>query len=79
MWEDLSPMKILVILLVVVVLFGAKRLPEVGSSLGQGIREFKKSLGGLGDEPAAPPPPQAQAPSELGSVPTESGPKRLVE
>jgi sec-independent protein translocase protein TatA len=38
MWE------ILLIFLVVLLLFGAKRLPEIGSSLGKGIREFKGSL-----------------------------------
>ncbi len=36
--------EILIILLVVLLLFGAKRLPEVGSSIGKGIREFKRSL-----------------------------------
>jgi sec-independent protein translocase protein TatA len=34
----------MVILLVVLLLFGAKRLPEVGSSIGKGIREFKRSI-----------------------------------
>ena len=34
----------LVILLVVLLLFGAKRLPEMGSSIGKGIREFKRSI-----------------------------------
>ena len=38
MWE------ILLIFLVVLLLFGAKRLPEIGSSLGRGIREFKGSV-----------------------------------
>ena len=38
MWE------ILLIVLVVLLLFGAKRLPEVGSSIGKGIREFKRSI-----------------------------------
>lgn len=38
MWE------ILLIFLVVLLLFGAKRLPEIGSSLGKGIREFKSSV-----------------------------------
>ena len=32
------------ILVVVLLLFGAKRLPEVGASIGKGIREFKRSL-----------------------------------
>ncbi len=38
MWE------IILIFLVVLLLFGAKRLPEIGASLGKGIREFKGSL-----------------------------------
>lgn len=36
--------EIMLILVVVLLLFGAKRLPEVGSSIGKGIREFKRSL-----------------------------------
>jgi len=35
--------ELLVILLIVLVLFGARRIPEVGRSLGKGIREFKKA------------------------------------
>jgi sec-independent protein translocase protein TatA len=38
MWE------IVLIFMVILLLFGAKRLPEIGSSLGKGIREFKGSL-----------------------------------
>ena len=36
--------ELLVILLVCLLLFGANRLPQIGKSLGQGMREFKKSL-----------------------------------
>ena len=36
--------ELLIILLVCLLLFGANRLPEIGRSLGEGIREFKKSL-----------------------------------
>ncbi len=36
--------EIMIILLVVLLLFGAKRLPEVGASIGKGIREFKRSI-----------------------------------
>lgn len=36
--------ELLVILLVVLLLFGANRLPEIGKSLGEGIREFKKAV-----------------------------------
>jgi len=39
-----GPLEIIVILVVVLLLFGAKRLPEIGKALGQGIREFKKSM-----------------------------------
>lgn len=36
--------ELLVILLVCLLLFGANRLPEIGKSLGEGIREFKKTM-----------------------------------
>jgi sec-independent protein translocase protein TatA len=36
--------EIMLIMVVVLLLFGAKRLPEVGASIGKGIREFKRSL-----------------------------------
>jgi sec-independent protein translocase protein TatA len=50
--------KILLLLVIVLLLFGAKRLPEFGRSLGKGIREFKGSLSGVRDaisEPAQQP------------------------
>jgi len=40
--------KILLLLVVVLLLFGAKRLPEIGQSLGKGIREFRRSVNDLG-------------------------------
>jgi sec-independent protein translocase protein TatA len=39
-----NPFHILLLLLLVVLLFGARRLPEIGRSLGAGMREFKESL-----------------------------------
>ena len=39
-----GPLEVVVILLVVLLLFGAKRLPEIGRALGEGIKEFKKAL-----------------------------------
>lgn len=39
----------LIILLIVVILFGAKRLPGLGASLGQSLRNFKKSISGDDD------------------------------
>jgi sec-independent protein translocase protein TatA len=40
----IGPEKIVLLALVVLLLFGAKRIPEIGSSFGKGIRDFKKSL-----------------------------------
>ena len=42
--------ELLVILIIVIVLFGASRLPQLGAGLGQGIRSFKKALGGGDDD-----------------------------
>lgn len=57
--------EIAIVLLIVVVFFGAKKLPELGKGLGSGMREFKDGISGK-DEPskiAAPPqPPVAPAP-----------------
>jgi sec-independent protein translocase protein TatA len=42
----LSPVHVAFLVVIVVLLFGAKRLPELGSSLGSGLRDFKQSLEG---------------------------------
>jgi sec-independent protein translocase protein TatA len=47
-----NPLHIALILIVVLMVFGAKRLPEMGKSLGTGLRGFKESLSG--DEPSEP-------------------------
>jgi sec-independent protein translocase protein TatA len=41
---NLGFMEIMILLVVVLLVFGAKRLPEIGASMGKGIREFKKSI-----------------------------------
>jgi len=66
MWE------MILIFLVVLLLFGAKRLPEIGSSLGKGIREFKGSIREIEHELKVPdepthktvPPPAAETDGE---------------
>jgi len=42
--------EIMIVLRLFLLLFGAKRLPEIGRSLGKGMREFRKSLTGVTDE-----------------------------
>ena len=49
----------IIILIVLLVIFGPKRLPEMGRSLGKGMREFKDSITGKDDEKAELPPSSA--------------------
>ena len=42
--------ELLIVLLILLLFFGAKRLPEIGSSLGKGIREFKESIEEIEDD-----------------------------
>ncbi|MGB8319719.1 MAG: twin-arginine translocase TatA/TatE family subunit [Ignavibacteriaceae bacterium] len=50
MFENIGFSELLIILLVVLVLFGAKRIPELAKGLGKGISEFKKGLKDVQDE-----------------------------
>ena len=44
MFANLGFTELMVILVIVLVLFGARRVPEIGASIGKGIREFKKNI-----------------------------------
>ncbi len=78
MFGGLGMWEVVLIFLVVLLLFGAKRLPEIGSSLGKGIREFKGSLRDVeaelrlppdaNDEAGHPPPPPAGTEAEVDEV-----------
>jgi sec-independent protein translocase protein TatA len=50
LFGPIGPTEMLLILLIVVIIFGARRLPELGKSLGEGIKNFRKSISGK--EPA---------------------------
>lgn len=43
---NIGPMELIVVLAIALIFFGPKRLPEMGASIGKGIREFKSSIGG---------------------------------
>ena len=63
-----NPLHILILLLVVLLVFGAKRLPEIGRSLGEGMRGFKDSISGESRHnnsltPAAPAPAPVATPA----------------
>lgn len=78
--------EIMLIVVALLLLFGAKRLPEIGGSIGKGIREFKRSLSDVGDSALPPGGSSNQlntSQRQLETPPTEppapGGPKRLSE
>ena len=50
MFGNLGPMEILIIALIIVVLFGAKRIPELAKGVGKGMKEFKKAVKDVEDD-----------------------------
>jgi sec-independent protein translocase protein TatA len=53
MWTP-GPLEIIIILVIVLIVFGPKRLPDLGKSLGRGMREFKDSVTGKDDKDELP-------------------------
>ena len=45
-FNNIGPMELIIVLVIALIVIGPKRLPEVGKSLGKGMREFKDSLSG---------------------------------
>jgi sec-independent protein translocase protein TatA len=45
-FNNIGPMELIIVLVVALLVIGPKRLPEVGKSLGRGMREFKDSISG---------------------------------
>ncbi len=67
--------EILILLLVVLLVFGPKRLPEMGRSLGRGMREFKDSIAGKDDDDDEQPRRSELPPAEDVTVPTAAAPR----
>jgi sec-independent protein translocase protein TatA len=57
MGDLLQPWHLVVLGVVAFLLFGAKRLPELGKGLGEGLKGFKEGIKGVTDPAPAPPPP----------------------
>ncbi|MGH2962129.1 MAG: twin-arginine translocase TatA/TatE family subunit [Solirubrobacterales bacterium] len=52
---NIGPLEIAIVVIIALVIFGPKRLPDLGRSAGKGMREFKESITGKGDDdPPAP-------------------------
>ena len=67
-----SPGHIILVLIGALLIFGPKRLPDIGKSLGKGIREFKGALNHLtDDEPEQPTTPAPVAPPAAAPVATQ--------
>ena len=84
MLGNLGPMELFIILVIVLVVFGAKRVPEIGASIGKGIREFKRNISDV-DRQIREPERDARAerlnagePAARREEDTTSEPKRLL-
>ena len=79
-----NPLHIAFLVVILLLIFGAKRLPEIGRSLGSGMREFKQTVTGESTHTALPPAPQppAQAPAAAPvaqPAPAPAAPAQPVE
>ena len=76
--------EIILLMVAVLLLFGAKRLPEIGASMGKGIREFKKSLTDVNRSLTEPesreslPPPRSESEVARKDEERRPEPKRLI-
>jgi sec-independent protein translocase protein TatA len=88
----LQPTHLIFLLILALLLFGAKRLPEIGRSLGVGMREFKDSVTGVQEatkidtrselpppQPAAPAPAPAATPEPVAAPAPAAEPKQETE
>ena len=73
---NLGPWEIIILVVVLLLVFGSRRLPEIGRSVGKGMREFKQSVTGKDeDEPKL---EDAQDPAELTASAVEEDDEQPV-
>ncbi len=71
---NIGPLELAIVLIIALVVFGPKRLPELGKSLGKGIREFRGSVSGESDDrPERPEAIEPPAPVEPTKPPVGDG------
>ena len=75
MLGNLSGSEILILMLIVLLVFGANRLPEAGKAVGKGLREFKRALSDAHNSIES---PSSSSPAS-DQPPRDAKPKRLVE
>ncbi len=72
MGDLLQPWHLIVLAVVAFLLFGAKRLPELGKGLGEGLKGFKEGIRGISDPPPPPPSQNTQAAPPPPAAPVET-------
>jgi sec-independent protein translocase protein TatA len=70
----IGPLEIVIVLVIVLVIFGPKRLPDLGRSLGKGMREFKDSVSGKDQEELPAAEDKSEKPDPVAAKPTEQKP-----
>jgi sec-independent protein translocase protein TatA len=55
LFGPVGPTELILIILIIVIIFGARKLPELGKSLGEGIKNFRKSISSKEKEDETPP------------------------
>ena len=51
MFQNIGPLQVIIVLVIVLLLFGVGKLPQVGKGMGQAINEFKSAIGNKTDSP----------------------------
>jgi len=67
MLPNIGPMELVIFSLLVLIIFGPRRLPEMGGSLGRGIREFRRSISGDAEGKKLPSPDTHRPPDHASS------------
>jgi sec-independent protein translocase protein TatA len=78
-FETIGPLELLIVLGIVLVIFGPKRLPGLGRQLGAGMREFKDSIRGKADDDDEADDSRRQATAALGRPEDETAPRPVSD
>jgi sec-independent protein translocase protein TatA len=77
---NIGPMELIIVLVIVLLIFGPKRLPSLGKQLGSGMREFKDSVTGNSKDETTPSPAELpSSPAPPASPPENASDPRQTE